>query len=88
MTKTKLGDTRSLNTADQLGRSTQALAYLRDGKTQTEAAQLTGLSRFTANKLAQALAKDANFVPTQAKRGRKSIPIVNHMTVAAAASNA
>lgn len=74
MTKTKPGDTRSLNTADQLGRSTQALAYLRDGKTQTEAAQLTGLSRFTVNKLAQALAANPDFVPTQAKRGRKPLP--------------
>lgn len=71
MTKSKPGDTRSLSSADQLGRSVSALAYLRDGKTQTETASLTGLSRFSVNKLAQALAKDANFTPSQAKRGRK-----------------
>ena len=73
---TKIKDTRKLNVADQLGRATQALAYLRDGKSQTEAHKLTGLSRFTVNKLAQALAKDANYVPTQARRGRKPFAAV------------
>jgi len=87
MTKpTKPGDTRSLSSAGQLGRSVSALAYLRDGKTQSETAKLTGLSRFTVNKLAQSLAANPDYAPTQAKRGRKPLASVLPVhTVAATA---